>query len=93
MFNERNNIKECLELLNKFIVSLASIVNASTHKKFVPLSNQKCEIQLTFINLLPNQYNQEFHYYPFKVKLGKCVGSCKTLNDFSNSKIVLKGLF
>ena len=32
----------------------------------------------------PNEYSQEFHYYPFAVKLNKCVGSCNTLNDLSN---------
>ena len=41
-------------------------------------------IQPTVSNLHPNEHNQEFHYYPFVVKLGKCVGGCNTLNDFSN---------
>ena len=35
----------------------------------------------TPINLQPNEYTQEFHYYPFAVKLDRCVGSCNTLND------------
>ena len=38
----------------------------------------------TPINLQPNEYTQEFHYYPFAVKLDRCVGSCNTLNDLSN---------
>ena len=59
-----------------FIVLLASIVNASNHTKRMSLSNQKCEIKHTFINL--------HHCYPFKVKLDKLVGSCYTLNDLSN---------
>ena len=67
-----------------FIVLLASIVNASNHTKCVSLSNQKCEIQATLINLHPNEYSQELHYYPFTVKSDKCVGSCNTLNDLSN---------
>ena len=49
------------------------------------LSNQKWKIQPTLINLHPNEYSQEFHYYPFAVKLDKCVGSCNTLNDLSNT--------
>ena len=65
---------------------LFSIVNSSNHTKCVSLSNQKCEIQLAFINLHPNEYNQEFHYYPFTVKLDKCVGS--SLNDLSNKVCV-----
>ena len=35
-------------------------------------------------NLHLNKYNQEFHYYPFTVKLEKCVGRCNTLNDSSD---------
>ena len=45
-------------------------------------------IQPTFINLYPNEYSQEFHYYPFVVKLDRCVGSCNTLNDLSNKACV-----
>ena len=48
------------------------------------LSNQKCMTQPTLINLHPNEYSQEFHYYSFTVKLDRCVGSCNTLNDLSN---------
>ena len=46
----------------------------------MPLSNQKCMIQPTHINLHPNEYSQEFHYYPLPVKLDRCVGSFNTLN-------------
>ena len=41
-------------------------------------------IQPTLINLYPNEYSQEFYYYPFAVKLDRCVRSCSTLNDLSN---------
>ena len=61
---------------------LISIVNASDHTKCVLLSSQKCMTQPTLINLHPNEYSQEFHYYPFAVKLDRCVGSCNTLNGF-----------
>ena len=72
------------ELIKKvFMGLLINIVNASNHAKCVLLSNQKCEVQPTFINLYPNDYSQEFHYYPFTVKLDKCVGSCNILNDLS----------
>ena len=71
-----------------FIVLLTSIVNACNHTKCVSLSNQKCEIQPTLINLHPNEYSQELHYYQFAVKLDKCVGSCNTLNNLSNKVCV-----
>ena len=45
-------------------------------------------IQPTLINLHPNEYSQEFHYYPFAIKLDKCVGSCDALNDLSNKVCV-----
>ena len=66
-----------------FIVLLSSIVNASNHTKCVSLSNEKCKIQTTLINLYPNEYSQELHYYAFAVKVDKCVGSSNTLNDLS----------
>ena len=45
------------------------------------LPNEKCEIQLTHINSHASEYSQGIHYYPFTVKLDRCVGSCNTLND------------
>ena len=69
-----------------FLILLASIVNASTHTKCVSLSNQKCKIQPTLINLHPNEYNQELRYYSFPVKLDRCVVSCNTLNENKCSK-------
>ena len=66
------------------IVLLASIVSASTHTKCVSLSTQKCEIQPTLINLHPNEYSQELHYYLFVVKLDICAQSCNILNDLSS---------
>ena len=71
-----------------FIVLLSSIVNASNHTKCVSLSNQKCIIQPTLINLHPNEYSQEFHYYPFSVKLDRSSGSCNTLNDSSKKACI-----
>ena len=57
-----------------FIRLLTGLVRASNHTKCVALSNQKCKIQPTFINLHPN-VSQEIHYHPFTVKLDKCIGS------------------
>ena len=72
-------------LSNKiFIGLLISIVNTPNHTKCVLLSNQKCMIQPTLINLHLHEYSQEFHYYPFSLKLDRYVRSCNTLNDFSN---------
>ena len=50
-----------------FGVLLTNKVNVSNYTKCVLLSNHKCEIQLTLINLHPNEYNQELHYYPFVI--------------------------
>ena len=66
-----------------FIVLSSSIVNASKHTKCILLSNQKCMIQLTLINLHLIKYSQEFYYYPFSIKLDRCAESCNTLNDLS----------
>ena len=63
---------------------LTDLVNPSNYTKCILLSNQKCEIQPTLINLQPNEYKQELNCYPFAVKLDRCIGSCNTLNDLSN---------
>ena len=61
-----------LGLIKKiFIGLLTGLVNASNHTKCISLSNQKCEIQPTLINSYPDKYKQEFHYYPFSVKLDR----------------------
>ena len=74
------------ELIKKiFIVLLSNIVNASNHAKWISLSNQKCEIQPTLLNLHPNEDSQEFHYYPFSVKLDRGFGSGNTLIDLNLS--------
>ena len=70
-----------------FIGSLTGLVIGSNHTKCVLLSNQKGMMQSTLINLHPNGYRQEFHYYPFLVKLGRCAGSCTTITDLSNKHV------
>ena len=45
-------------------------------------------IQPTLTNLRPNDCSQEFHYYPFLVKLDRRAGSCNTLNDLFNKVCV-----
>ena len=71
-----------------FIGLLTNIVNASNHTKRISLSNQKCMIQPTLINIHPNECSHGFHYYPFVVKLDRCIGSCNTLNVLSNKVCV-----
>ena len=70
-----------------FIVLLTDIVNASNHTKCVSSSNLKCKIQPALINLDPKGCSQELHYYPFVVKLDRCVVSYNTVNDLSNKDL------
>ena len=67
-----------------FIELLTGLVNQSNYTKYVLLRNQKCMIQPILINLHPNEYSQEFNYYPFAINLDRCVGSFNILNDLSN---------
>ena len=60
-------------------------VEGSYHTKYASLINQKCMNQPSLINLHPNEYSREFHYYSFAVKLDRCVRSC---NDLSNKVCV-----
>ena len=71
-----------------FIGLLNSTVNAYNNTKCVSLSNRKCIIQSTLINLHPNEYSQGLHYYLFAVNLDRYVGSCNTLFDLSNKVCV-----
>ena len=78
-----------LGIIKKMLIGLLTgLVNGSNHTKCVLLSNQKCMNQRTLINLHPHEYSQEFYYYPFAVKLDRCVGSCNTVNDLSNKVCV-----
>ena len=67
---------------------LTGTASESNHTKCASLSNKKCIAQSVFINLRPNEYSQESHYYPFAVKLDRCVASCNTLSDLSNKACV-----
>ena len=76
-------------LIKKILIGfLTDIVSASNHTKCISLSNQKCMAQPTLINLHPDEYSQEFHYYPFAVRLDRCVESSNTLNYLSNKVCV-----
>ena len=44
--------------------------------------------QPALINLYPNDYSQELHYYPFTVNLDKCVGSSNTINELPDKVCV-----
>ena len=76
-------------LIKKIFIGLLScIVRAFNNTKCVLLSNKKCMMKTTVVHLHPNEYSQEFHYYPFVVKLNRCVRSCNTLNNLSNKVCV-----
>ena len=86
---KKTQYKAMFGLIQKvFIELLTGLVNGSNHTKCVSLRNQKCMTQPTLINLHPNEYNQEFHYYSLVVKLDRCVGSCNTRNDLPNKVCV-----
>ena len=55
------------------IKKIFTVVLFSTVAKCVSLTNQKYMVQPSLFNLYPNEYSQEFHYYPFSVKLYRCV--------------------
>ena len=71
-----------------FIGLLRSIVDASNHTKCVSLSNGKCEIQSTLINLHSNEYSQKLHFFLFSVKFSRYVGCCNNLNDSSTKACI-----
>ena len=72
-----------------FIVVLSNIANGSKHTKCMSLSNQKYMIQATLINLHPNEYSQEFYYYPFAVKLSNKVCVPNKTEDLNLSVLIM----
>ena len=88
------DMSSSLHIDNKmFIVLLSNIINGSNHTKCISLSNQKCIIQPTLINLHSKEYSQEFHYYPFAVKLTKHLSSeCKCRLDGKNVTQINSGI-
>ena len=81
--------KIMLGLIKKIFTGLLTgLVNGSNHTKCESVSNQKCIIEPTLINLHPDEYSQEFQYYPFAIRFDRCVGSWNTLNDLSNKLCV-----
>ena len=48
-----------------FIGLLTAVLSGSNYTKCGSLSNQKCMPQPIFINVHPNEYSQELHYYPY----------------------------
>ena len=60
---------------------LTGAASSSIRIKYVLLSYQKFMTQPNLINLHPNEYSKELHYYPIAINLYTCVISCNTLND------------
>ena len=73
-----------------FIGLLTDIKCASNHTKCILLSNQKCVTQTALINSYPNDYTQEFRYYPFAVKLDRRVEICNSFSNLFNKVCVTK---
>ena len=62
---------------------LTGLVNGSDHSKWVSLRHQKCITQPILINLHPNEFSQELHYYSLAVKLDRCVRNHNGLNELN----------
>ena len=76
-------------LIKKILIGFfADIVSAYNHKNCALLSNQKCMIHHTLINMHSKEFRHEFRHYSFAVKLDRFVGSCNVLNDLSNKVCV-----
>ena len=58
-------------LIKNMFIRITRLVNVSNHIKCISLHNQKCNIQPTLINLHPNEYSQQLHFYPLAVKLDR----------------------
>ena len=48
----------------------------------------ECQKKVLKIYRNTNEYNQDFNYYPFAVKLDRCIWRCNALNDLSDKVCV-----
>ena len=71
-----------------FIGLLTSIISTSNHPKCIPLSKQKCIIDLLLLIYILVNTVKILHYYPLEVNLDRCIGSYNTRNDLSNKLCV-----
>ena len=76
-----------LKFINQFFIVrlifsglLARATKVSDRIKCLCLNNSPCLAKLTLTGL----NSDEFHYYPFMVRLYRCDGSCNTLDDLSS---------
>ena len=67
-------------LIKKVLIVLLSF-SGSLATKCTALNNQTCFTRPTVIDLNSDENNQGLHHYPFMVNLGRCNGSCNTLDD------------
>ena len=71
----KSDIKKGPDLLLNFSTSLSGIADTPGQVKCISLNNQQCVTQRTLINLHPNKYIEGLRYYPFVVKLDRCMCS------------------
>ena len=65
----------------EFLVLLS--FGGSLATKCISLDNKPYIIRPTLIDLNPDECNQRWCHYSFAVSLGRCSGSCNTLDDSS----------
>ena len=45
--------------------------------KCISMSNQECKVRPEIVNVNSNEPT----FYPYSVKINKCIGSCNNIND------------
>ena len=65
----KENLVKHQKVLKYYGQDCSVIVSVFSHTKCVFLSNQRCKVQPTPINLYPKGYKEELDYYFFAVKL------------------------
>ena len=58
-------------------ISVSKLFRVSSLSKCVDLTNQKCVVRPKIIDVNSN----DLVFYPFKIAVNKCSGSCNTINN------------
>ena len=53
-----------------------NLSNLNSSKR-ISMSNQECKVRPEIVNVISNEPT----FYPYSVKINKCIGSCNNIND------------
>ena len=76
------------QIIISAIMFLGCNVSSLNSSKYISMNNQECKIRPEIININRN----EPLYYPYSIKVNKCSGSCKNINNPYSKLCIVKNM-